>query len=105
MKNSGLEIKPNNSTNFAEINITGELTIDTVENMIVDINPVTDKFQSFKIVLNDITNIDLSGIQFLISLKKTIKANEKIVEFQMNLSEKFNTLLKSTGLFSLIINK
>lgn len=93
-----LSIKLNNKINSVEINISGELTIDTVEDIIKDINPAIDKFQSFVINVNDIDDIDLPGIQFLISLEKTIIANDKNIEFKINLKDKFKNVIERTGL-------
>ncbi len=98
MKNYKIIINSENDPNSASVDIEGEISIETVGQIITEINPIIDKFQKIDISVRDIFKIDLSGIQYFITLKKTLTTNDKTVNLNFEFSDEIRDLISDTGL-------
>jgi len=102
MSNATIRIEPDNDNNSAEVHISGELRITTVEDFLPELNSVLDKFSKISIIGREISEIDLPVVQLLISINKTLKNEAKEISFDFDLPEISEKSLRNSGLFELI---
>ncbi len=99
MKKFDVQFHSNPSKSDAlSILLSGELTLETVgllkENIL---KKIPDK-QEIEILISDVEEIDLPFFQFLISIHKTLKKQQKSIAIAMNLSEEDEELFRKSGL-------
>lgn len=81
-----------------EIILKNELTIFSIENVKDKIIDALKKYKKIDFDLKDITNIDLSFIQFFHSIKATAEHLKKEVTFKVDLSEDVESLITNSDL-------
>jgi len=99
------QITPKNEggVKSATISLSGNLSLDEVENIKQILLENLDKFQKFHLKIEDVENIDLGIIQLLYSFKWTVEKKSKSVTFEFSLPEDHQQLLEHAG-FSDLIN-
>ncbi|OFX23556.1 MAG: hypothetical protein A2041_15025 [Bacteroidetes bacterium GWA2_31_9b] len=99
-KNFIIKINPSKSKkdNKVEIILENELTIYSIESMQDQILNTLEKHKSISINIQNVSNIDLSFIQFLYSLKITANEQSKQVELFANLTKEIQVLFSSSGI-------
>ncbi len=85
-------------SNNGELVIQGDLSIDNTSKIYDEISALITNSQIRVIRIQNISNIDLSFIQVLISLGQTIKKNNMRVSIETNLDNQFAELLENTGI-------
>jgi len=75
-----------------------ELTIYSIEKIKEDFSKAFTKYNNIKITLKDVTNIDLSFLQFMYSIQKSAKKNNKTLSFDIKISEEIQLLINNSGL-------
>ncbi len=81
----------------AEITITGEITLQYIEDIIEDVRAVVKKFTDFRFVFKNIDGFDLSAIQMIYSIKKSCDEENKKVIFDINLPEDLEQVVINAG--------
>jgi len=76
---------------YPEIKITSSLTYDAVKPIVNNLSEIFDKIESVNCV--SIKEIDITGIQFLLSVKKY--SNK--IEVKTDFSEEVSELVSKTG--------
>jgi hypothetical protein len=97
MNKPKIKITPNNSLNSAEIKLSGDLLLNSIDKFLPEINSVIDKFAKIKIIGEKINEIDLSAIQVFYSIAKTGETEKKEIKFDFSFSEKSEQLIKNSG--------
>ncbi len=100
MKDITLNIEDKND--IAHINIQGKLNIDTVEQLIPELNAALDKFKGFNFTIENTSQIDLAAMQLFISIHKTLKQEEKQSSFNFKIDDKIQESLQGAGLLQLL---
>ena len=80
-----------------EITLRGELTVSHIDTIRNEILKLSKGSESVRLNVREITMIDLSFLQLLISLKKS--EGEWVKEFsaELKVEEEFNNLITTTG--------
>lgn len=104
MKNISLEINTSDpvSPKAANIILGGDLTVKGVTALKSKFVEIKDQFDKVDITVRDVTNLDLSVIQLLLSFRKTFKALDKDLKIEFNLAEEFNDLVAKGGFEELL---
>ena len=95
--------KNENGVKSVTISLSGNLSLDEVDNIKLLLTENLDKFQRFHIKVFDVENIDLGLIQLFYSFKWTVEKKSKTVSFEFDLPEENKKLLENAG-FSSIVN-
>jgi len=95
-----IKINPSKSKkdNKAEIILESELTIYSIENIQEQILNTLEKHKSISISIQNVSNIDLSFIQFLYSLRITANEQSKQVEMFADLNKETQVLFSNSGI-------
>jgi len=89
----------------AKIVFNGNLTLDEVTAIKHLMMQNLDKFQIFRVQLEDVENIDLGMVQLLYSFKWTVERKSKKIYLDIKLNEEQMSLLERSGFSELIISK
>lgn len=81
-----------------KIELTGELSIQYIHDIKKQIEESIKKFDSVEILITDVSIIDLSILQYLISLSKSEKQMNKSFRISFDLEDDLNELLAHAGL-------
>lgn len=88
-----------------KVNLEGDLTIVNIEKVKESIAPVFDSYDYVDFVLENVSNIDVSCIQFLLAVDAHSKSIKKEVTVKANLSKGLKTLVSNAGFNPLILIK
>jgi hypothetical protein len=99
MKKNNISILPIDDDNKRKVQIIieNDANIITEDYFYNTFNEIFDNFDYFYIKLVNIETFDLSFLQLLISIKKTISKTNKSVEFELNLPDNIKTVLSNSG--------
>ena len=98
-------IKYNNKKEQLAIEISGQLTINNIVKIIENLKENFSFNKSFKILIKDVKNMDLTFIQLIYSLISSSIKNSYNVTVSMELPDDIRQLLKSSGFNGLVTNK
>jgi ABC-type transporter Mla MlaB component len=84
------------------INLGGDLSLKVASTLKSKLIEVKNLYNIVEINVADVTNIDLSVIQLLVSLKTTFDASEKELKMNFRLSPEQENLLKISGFEELL---
>ena len=79
------------------IKIEGDLGISNIGNIKIDLLKAISNYNEIDLKVEKIKFIDLSMIQFLISLKKSESILNKKIQIDINAEDEFRELIISTG--------
>jgi len=96
-------VTPIKDTNLVTITLSGNLTLDSINTIKLMLMQNLDKYQGFKLKLEDIENIDLGIIQLLYSFKLSAEQKSKSISLEFSLLEDHKQLLEHAG-FAVLIN-
>ena len=85
-----------------EIIFSGELLIDNIENIVSETRKILGNYDSYLISTKEIDDMDLSFVQFILSLERTLQAQNKKVVKKMEIPETFTELFSNTGFETII---
>lgn len=94
--------KPKKGEKLAKIFLTGDLGIGNLEEIVGKFRDIEKNYDEIEINLNEVSVIDLSTIQLLLSMKKSCVKHKKQINFNIDLSNELNTLLETTGFLNII---
>lgn len=77
--------------------LKGALVINHIENIYSAIQSKLEETKNVEVIVSDVTSIDLTFIQLLLSLKKTLAANQAEFRLSCQLTEDQTQLLKNAG--------
>lgn len=105
--NSKYQITPSNEKGQKVVKITlnGNLTLDEVDAIKHMMIQNLDKYQVFRLLLEDIENIDLGMVQLLYSFKWTVERKSKKEHIDFKLTDEQMILLERSGFSELIKSK
>lgn len=99
MKNAEIIVLPGEKGSDAlKVILKGELTINNMAEIRETILANIKNNNSLEIQTEDVSSIDLTFYQLLISLKKTFSQNEKKILISLIIPEECEDLLKNAGL-------
>ncbi len=81
-----------------EIVFSGELLIENIDSIVTETRKLIGEYDSYLISAHEIDDMDLSFVQFIFSLEKSLLAQNKKVEKKMQMPETFAELFTNTGL-------
>jgi anti-anti-sigma regulatory factor len=98
MNNYTISCFPNQEDGKAAlIELKGELSIQNIKEIKAEIEKTIEKFDAVEFLIYEATMIDLSILQYLISLKKSEKLLQKTFKFSFELDEDLNELMNQVG--------
>ena len=99
-KARNIEIRENKKAKGKSVDVIfkEELTIYFIEKIKEDFIKTFTKYDNIKIILKDVINIDLSFLQFIYSLQKSAKKNNKTLSFDIKISKEIQLLINNSGL-------
>ena len=104
-KNKDLSIKkPKNNSNKVTVNVTNELSIYNIESIKKEIDQLIETYEILDISINNLNNMDLSGIQYIHAVKKEVQQKGKEINFSFELNEELTNLIVKCGFSELIKN-
>lgn len=86
------------------VSLEGDLTISNVADARNKIVSMLEGCQDVDIKVHSVENIDLTFLQLLYSIKKTLKAGEKDINISLDLGDDLKKLVDRSGLTSIIVN-
>jgi anti-anti-sigma factor len=106
MKKDSIELKISKRTGIpSTLTIKGDLTYEKVPGIKVALGKKIDKLNQLDLELKETEFLDLTGVQLLYSIKKTIQANGGKITVNHTMNENSLHLLKNAGLSGIILNK
>lgn len=91
------KIKVNQSDSETGIMVSGDLIINHIEKIKEAFDNAIDTSKDLTLDLNDVTSIDITFIQLVISLKKSFQSSGNQIVFKNNFNDEIMTLLKNAG--------
>jgi len=79
------------------ITITGDIGISNIEKIKLSLMEMINKYKSVVIRVKDVLFIDLSFLQFIISLDKSQQFLNKVIKTEIELNREFEELIISSG--------
>lgn len=105
MKKQGFAVeRAKSESDPVKITFTGDLSINTLEDMITPFSETLAANSSFKVLIKDVETIDLAFMQFVISAKKTAEQQNKKFELSFKVDSDTSSLLKNSGFDFLLSN-
>jgi anti-anti-sigma regulatory factor len=86
----------------AKIVIKNVLTIDNTESVRKKILTGLHKYKSIDVQLDNITSLDLGGLQLIIGLKNYCNSNQVDFSIQYGISDELNQLMENCGLTTIM---
>lgn len=99
MKKGSISFIPHNNEDKRKllVLIEKEANIASEEEFYQSFIGFIDNFDYFYIKIDNIESFDLSFLQLLISIKKTIEKTNKVIEFEINLPDNIKSILYNSG--------
>lgn len=98
MDNYSISSIPNQDTEKAGlIELKGELSISHINEIKVQIEKSIKEFDTVEIKITDVSIIDLTMLQYLLSLKKSEKLLNKLFKISFELDDDLKGLLEHAG--------
>ncbi len=99
MKKGNISIIPIEEADKRKVHILIEKEANIVieDNFYQSLNEIIDNFDYFYIKLENIESFDLSFLQLLISIKKSIEKMNKVIDFELNFPENIHSILFNSG--------
>ncbi len=88
------KLKAEKKETETQLNFSGDLTLNNVEAIKKDIISLIKDATKIKVEIRKVTNIDLSFIQLLYSMKKQFKEN---ITFDIELPETLKSMMENAG--------
>ena len=106
-KASNIKIKTskNKGGSSVSIELSDELTIYTIESISEIIIENTKKYDHVEINASEVKNIDLSFIQLIDAIQKTVEENGKKISLNIEINEENQILFDNTDISRIINNK
>lgn len=93
---------PGTTANQENLVIQGRLTIENIQDIKTKLQEAVANFQNIQIYVEQVEAIDLTFLQLLYSLKRSFSETSKNISFNLMLSDENKTLLRQSGLESLL---
>ena len=100
-----MTLQVDESRNAANIQIEGEIAIESIGGIVQDVSAITDKYATLVFNIRNVAKIDLAGIQFFYAVQKKMKNNGKKITFDFELEQKDKDLIETTGFSELLNSK
>lgn len=81
-----------------EIEISGDLIINHIEKIKVELDSVIDFSKDLVLKLDNPSSLDITFIQLVLSLKRSFQKNEKKLTFMGSFNDEISGLLTNAGL-------
>lgn len=103
-EDKNIQIRPSKKKgeNKASITLKNELTIFSIENMYKKIKDAFNKYDEIEFNLTDVSNMDLTFVQFFFSLRITAEKLKKQVSFNTKLPEDVKSLFVNSDLYKVL---
>ncbi|MEA3317228.1 MAG: hypothetical protein U9R54_04665 [Bacteroidota bacterium] len=100
MKNNNIEIKEikNSKTKKLNLILKNDLTIYSLETIKQDIINAFNKYDNINLKFRNVSNLDLSFIQFIKSIQKTAAKQNKKFSMDVKIPEEIQMLINNSGL-------
>ena len=86
------------------LTITNECTVYNVDEMYKNIKEKLKTNAIDKVLVKDVSNIDLAGVQLLLTLKQELVVKNPNLTFELKIEEDLKDILVKAGLFEIIQN-
>ncbi len=105
MKKQGFIIeRPKSDADPVKITFTGDLSINTLQDIIPDFTDTLAKYPHLRVIIKDVETLDLAYIQFLLSARKTAEQLNKKLELSFKVDEETKLILIHSGFDFLLQN-
>ncbi len=78
--------------------LEGELTIKNAKEIRQSMDAAISEHEGFEVVLENVLSLDVTFLQLLYSMEKTIRSQQKTMDLKMNLTAEIENILKYNGL-------
>lgn len=96
------KLSDSNGSKLATVELIGELVLKHAKYIQTELGNYAAKATSFKLVINNPEALDLSIIQMIYSLKKSLLQDQKTFNLQLMLSDEQKSILIHAGFKDLI---
>ena len=103
MNDYQIKITNNKKDKAVSIELTGLLNVSNISNIKTEISTAINKSKQVELNINNVEDVDLSLIQFLIALKQHSKSSKFKITINLNLNNESPELFNRAG-FSNILN-
>ncbi len=97
MKNYKFEIIPEKDKSIGTFLFQGDLNIENINEIYEKTTRNYTEFNTINIKVENVSDIDLTFIQLIYSLYKSLKTQKKYLNFRINLPDNLHELLANTG--------
>ncbi|MFN8257648.1 MAG: STAS domain-containing protein [Bacteroidales bacterium] len=94
--------QPQKGENFVRIYLGGDLSVNTLGEILPKLKAVEKDYSELEINVNDVTVFDLSSIQLLVSLQKSAEKHKKKIKFKIDLPKDVMELIENSGFMKIV---
>ena len=98
MNNAQISTKISADKTHIHIMLSGDLTLQNSAELSQELLKTIDDFESIDVETSEVSNIDISCVQILMALRKTIEAKQRKLRVALNLPESNIELLTKAGI-------
>lgn len=89
--------KENSDNPSLQIVMSGNLSINTIEEIKRDLDANVDMNQNINIIIKDINIIDISLLQLIYAIKKSMESKNKEFHYKLELNQEYKELISLAG--------
>jgi ABC-type transporter Mla MlaB component len=97
MKQASISITDHNKKKNAQILIEGELVVGSLHKVKEELTAAVSRYSTLTIVVKNVSAIDLTFLQLLFAVKKSLALVHKSFSFHVELPDEITTLLSRSG--------
>lgn len=101
MKQALITITGDKKKKTAQILLEGELVLGSLHKIREELVETVSQYSTIHVTLNNVTGIDLTGIQLLIAIKNRLETLHKNFSFDIQLNNELNTVITQAGFSAL----
>ena len=105
MEKISIAINPTENSDSVLLTLSGELTLYSINTVLDKIKETLAEYPAVTLEINQVTGMDLSGIQLIYSIKKTLETENKKFSLRIDLPDELEELISKTGFEGLIKQK
>ena len=103
MENVRFKYEGKNKSKKGILILTQECTIYNIQSIYKYLSGQLEKKEIHKVVVEQVSNIDLAGVQMIIALKKLLKSKNENLEFEMKLDEDLKNIITHCGIHDILL--
>lgn len=101
MKQALITISGENKKKSVQVILEGDLVLGSLHKIKEELTVAINQYNTIHITLKNVSGIDLTGIQLLFVIKKTLEALHKKFSFDIQLTDELNVVVTQAGFAAL----